>query len=181
MNFKGRVSQVCLRWILGCFLLGWSNFSYSQSEPAAASPSLVQSEGYRDLSQMFDSLFLWVFTKETYAYQGLLSEEAFVKMTRLSDSLSPPIVVHGQYMQYQWRVFKGIEKVKKKAKKLGLRQAKVQSLWTKRIAYNSEGVYKMTRLEVPISYNKQRYLLRFEGLFWNGNWYHVGAVGLITD
>ena len=181
MNFKGRVSRVFLRWILGCFLLGWSNFSYSQSEPIVPPQERIQSDGYRDLSQMFDSLFLWVFTKETYAYQGLLQEDAFVKMTRLSDSLSPPIVVHGQYMQYRWRVFKGIEKVKKKAKKIGMRQAKVQSQWARRIAYNSEGVFKMTRLEVPISYNKQRYLLRFEGLFWNGKWYHVGELGLIID
>lgn len=109
MNFKGRVSRVFLRWILGCFLLGLSNFSYSQSEPIVPPQERIQSDGYRDLSQMFDSLFLWVFTKETYAYQGLLQEDAFVKMTRLSDSLSPPVVVHGQYKQYRWRVFKGIE------------------------------------------------------------------------
>jgi hypothetical protein len=62
-----------------------------------------------------------------------------------------------------------------------MRQAKVQPNWAKRIAYNSEGIYKISRLEVPIGYNKQRYLLRFEGLFWNGKWYHVGAVGLISD
>ena len=70
---------------------------------------------------MWDSISNWLFTKEDYNYQGLLLESEFVAMSRLSDSVSPDIVVHGQYMQYRWRVYKGMERAQKKSKKYKLK------------------------------------------------------------
>lgn len=148
---------------------------------SSANGMVAQNEGYYEIEDAFDSLKKWIFTKETYNYQCLLSEAEFVKMTRLSDSLSPEIVVHGQFVQYRWKVFKGIEKSKKKAKKLQLREGKISAYWKRRITYDNQGLYGIKRIEVPLEYKKQKYTLRFEMLRWERRWYHVGAVQVLVD
>lgn len=137
--------------------------------------------GYRYDWELFDSLSHWVFGKANYNYHGLLTEDAFLKMTRLSDTLSPEKVVHGQFQQYRWRVFKSIQKAKKRAKKALLKEAKIQMDWNNRLVYKNEGIYKIKRIEVPVAYKKQRYILRYESLLWEGRIYHVGKVSLLTE
>ena len=187
---------------MGCFLGLLSNSLMAQSDttvnlnwihlPVSETPNtalldsssngeIPKIEGYYDLEVAFDSLKKWIFTKETYNYQCLLSEVEFVKMTRLSDSISPEIVVHGQFVQYRWKVFKGIEKAKKKAKKLQLREGKISAYWNRRISYDNQGLYGIKRIEVPLEYKKQKYTLRFEMLRWKRRWYHVGAVQVLID
>ena len=148
---------------------------------SSANGDIAKIEGYYALEDAFDSLRKWIFTRETYNYQYLLSEVEFVKMTRLSDSISPEIVVHGQFVQYRWKVFKGIEKAKKKAKKLQLREGKISTNWNWRISYDNQGLYLIKRIEVPLEYKKQKYTLRFEMLRWERRWYHVGAVQVLVD
>lgn len=180
MNFKGRIIRLVFEGILGCFFMLWSNSLVGQKSKQSEFTA-TDSLGYQNVKRVFDSLQVWIFTKEGYRYQGLLSESEFVEMTRLTDSVSPSIIVHGQYMQYRYRVFKGIEKAQKKAQKWNLKIDKISASWNKRISYENNGVYKMTRVEVPISYRNKPYMLRFEVLEWKGNWYHVGAVGLLMD
>ena len=148
---------------------------------SSANGEIPKIEGYYALEDAFDSLRKWIFTRETYNYQYLLSEVEFVKMTRLSDSISPEIVVHGQFVQYRWKVFKGIEKAKKKAKKLQLREGKISTNWNWRISYDNQGLYLIKRIEVPLEYKKQKYTLRFEMLRWELRWYHVGGVKVLVD
>lgn len=202
MNVKGRIIRLVFEGILGCFLGLLSNSLSAQADtsvdnkriqlPVSETPSMLlidssakrevaKIEGYYVLEDAFDSLKKWIFTRETYNYQCLLSEVEFVKMTRLSDSLSPEIVVHGQFVQYRWKVFKGIEKAKKKAKKLQLREGKISTYWNRRISYDNQGLYGIKRLEVPLEYKKQKYTLRFEMLRWERRWYHVGAVQVLID
>jgi len=202
VNVKGRIIRLVFEGILGCFLGLLSNSLSAQTDTTdhisgiqlsvSETPSTVlidslenrevaKIEGYYELEDAFDSLKKWIFTKETYSYQCLLSEAEFVKMTRLSDSLSPEIVVHGQFVQYRWKVFKGIEKSKKKAKKLQLREGKISTYWSRRISYDNQGLYLIKRIEVPLEYKKQKYTLRFEMLRWERRWYHVGAVQVLVD
>ncbi len=152
-----------------------------ESNILMATDSVKPTVGYRYDWELFDSLAHWIFSKEPYNYSGLMSEEAFFRMTRLSDSLSPEKVVHGQFQQYRWRVFKGIQKAKKRAKKNLLKEGKIQMDWNNRLVYKNEGIYKIKRIEVPISYKKERYILRFETILWEGRIYHVGKVSLLTD
>ena len=202
MNIKGRIISLVFEGILGCFLGLLSNSLSAQTDttdhissiqlPVSETPGTViidssangdvpKIEGYYDLEDAFDSLKKWIFTKQTYNYQCLLSEVEFVKMTRLSYSISPEIVVHGQFVQYLWKVFKGIEKTKKKAKKLQLREGKISAYWNRRISYDNQGLYLIKRIEVPLEYKKQKYTLRFEMLRWERRWYHVGAVQVLID
>jgi len=202
VNVKGRIIRLVFEGILGCFLGLLSNSLMAQADttvnpesiqlPVSEAPSMLlidssangeipKIEGYYDLEDAFDSLKKWIFTKQTYNYQCLLSEVEFVKMTRLSDSISPEIVVHGQFVQYRWKVFKGIEKTKKKAKKLQLREGKIITYWNRRISYDNQGLYWIKRIEVPLEYKKAKYTLRFEMLRWGHKWYHVGAVQILID
>jgi hypothetical protein len=202
VKVKGRIIRLLFKGILGCFLGLLSNSLPAQTDStghfnrvplpvpgtqgtelldSSATNGVSQNEGYYELKDAFDSLQKWIFTKETYNYQNVLTEPEFVKMTRLSDSLSPEIVVHGQYMQYRWRVFKGIEKTKKKAKKWQLRGDRITTKWNKRISYDNQGLYLIKRIEVPLEYRKEKYTLRFEMLRWGRKWYHVGAVQILID
>ena len=180
MNFKGRIIRLVFEGILGCFFMFWSNSLEGQT-PRKIDFMITDSIGYQSEKEVFDSLCVWLFTKEKYAYQGLLSELEFTEMTRLTDSVSPPVMVHGQYMQYRFRVFKGIEKAQKKARKWNLKIDRISADWKKRISYENNGIYKMKRVEVPTSYRDKQYIFRFEALMWKGRWYHVGALGLLAD
>lgn len=180
MNFKGRTNRQLFQVVLGCFFIFSSNKAHSQ---ISQNIQVVadSTNGYWEVKPMWDSISNWLFTKEDYNYQGLLLESEFVAMSRLSDSVSPDIVVHGQYMQYRWRVYKGMERAKKKSKKYKLKEGKIQANWSKRISYDNEGLYRIKRVEVPVSYRKNNYNIRFEALFWKGKWYHVGAVTVMLD
>lgn len=164
----------------GSILGHWSNSAcWSQSTTKQEVPN--QEVGFVTERVLFDSLIQWVFTRKKYDYQGTLTQADFFKLTRTIDTISPEKIVYGQFMQYRWKVFKGIQKAQKRALKRSLRLEKLEFYWNKRITYDQRGTYLMRRIEVPFQLKKKKYTLRFEALNWEGVWYHVGRVEVLED
>jgi hypothetical protein len=166
---------------LGCFLVAWSNSLAGQVPTDSFKVTQDVNLNYRSQKQMFDSIHFWIFNKVDYPNFGLLPETEFKKFVKLSDSLASDKTIFGQFMQYRWTVAQGFKKLKKKVKKAQMKEDKTTFRWNKRLEYKSEGIYDIRRVEVPFSFKKKEYLLRFECLWWCDNVYHVGKIQIIED
>ena len=117
--------------------------------------------GFYSKENAIDSLMDWMFNRKSLGLYGLLAEVDFVDFVRLIDTVSPQIIVNGQYVQYRYKHAKGIQKLQKFTHKNALNKKNVQRVG-KVISYKSSGPYSSQRVEFEIQKKKQRFTVRFE-------------------
>ena len=137
-------------------------------------PSLNTTAFY-SISQSIDSLMFWCFDKRSTLGNGLMSENEFIEMVRLVDTISPEVIVHGQYMNYRYRVLNGVKQIRKKASKQGLIYKQMEFNPQKYISYKNQGILPIWRIEFKLNRRKVGYDMRFELIEWKGNWYLSGS------
>lgn len=132
-------------------------------------------EAFHSVSQSIDSLMLWCFDKKAPLGFGLMPETDFLLMVRLIDTITPQVIVHGQYLTYRSRFLNGVKKIRKKASKEGLFYKQMEFNSTKYISYRNQGILPVWRVEFNLKRRKIGYNMRFELIEWNGNWYVSGS------
>lgn len=130
--------------------------------------------GFFTKENAIDSLMDWMFNRKSLGLFGLLAEVDFVDFVRLVDTVSPQIIVNGQYVQYRYRHAKGIQKLQKFTHKNALNKKNVQRVGTV-ISYKSSGPFSSHRVEFEIQKKKQRFTVRFELIERDGVFFWINA------
>ncbi|MEY3966417.1 MAG: hypothetical protein RL263_1586 [Bacteroidota bacterium] len=108
-----------------------------------------------------------------------MPESDFLIMVRMVDTITPEVIVHGQYMNYRYRFLNGIKQIRKKASKQGLFYKQMEFNSTQYISYKNQGILPIWRIEFKLKRRKVSYSMRFELIEWNGNWYVSGSPELL--
>lgn len=143
------------------------------------SSSFPNPKAFYSISQSIDSLMLWCFDKKAPLGLGLMPESDFLIMVRMVDTITPEVIVHGQYMNYRYRFLNGIKQIRKKASKQGLFYKQMEFNSTQYISYKNQGILPIWRIEFKLKRRKVSYNMRFELIEWNGNWYVSGSPELL--
>ncbi len=179
--FKVRFLWVLLVFFLGdIFALSAHENSCTEVVDTTQKDSLTKpvrpngNPGFNTKENAIDSLMDWMFNRKNLGLYGLLAEVDFVDFVRLVDTLSPQIIVNGQYVQYRYKHAKSIQKLQKFTSKNGLNKKNVQRVG-KVISYASSGPYKSQRVEFEIQKKKQRFTVRFELIERQGVFFWINA------
>lgn len=146
---------------------------------AADSSAIPQQNGFASEREALDTLVHYLISPKLTMNYGFLSEDSFVAQVRKVDTLTPLVMVHAQYVQYKYRVQKGVVKFRKYLKEHTLNLKKKDTTnglpalisWPP-VVYKSKGnVFNVTRYEVEIIKRKLKFILQYE-LWWvNGRAY----------
>lgn len=166
-------------WILGWLMsIIYCEKSNSQIELAGDSTSISVDTGFLTVEVAIDSLWLWTCNPKNPRSDQLMPENIFVQMAREKDTVSPMIILHGQYVNYRYRFTKGMENVQKSMKKKGLKPSKIEFNKTELLYYNNSGGAPSIRAEVPIIYRNKKYLFRTILLLYKKVYYPSGDLEL---
>jgi hypothetical protein len=162
-------------WILVVFLASFVVPLSAKFANTHDSTHIPNPQAFQSISQSIDSLMLWCFDKKAPLGFGLMPESDFLIMVRMIDTITPDVIVHGQYMNYRYRFLNGIKKIRKKASKQGLFYKQMEFNSTQYISYRNQGILPVWRVEFKLKRRKIAYNFRFELIEWNGNWYASGS------
>jgi hypothetical protein len=139
----------------------------------ADSSTNPQQNGFASEREALDTLVHYLISPKLTMNYGFLSEDSFVAQVRKVDTLTPVVMVHAQYVQYKYRVQKGVVKFRKYLKEHTLNLKKKDSTnglpalisWPP-VVYKSKGnAFNVTRYEVEIIKRKFKFILQYE-LWW---------------
>ena len=146
---------------------------------ATDSNAIPQQNGFASEREALDTLVHYLISPKLTMNYGFLSEDSFVAQVRRVDTLTPVVMVHAQYVQYKYRVQKGVVKFRKYLKEHTLNLKKKDTTnglpalisWPP-VVYKSKGnAFNVTRYEVEIIKRKFKFILQYE-LWWvNGRAY----------
>ena len=140
---------------------------------AADSSAIPQQNGFASEREALDTLVHYLISPKLTMNYGFLSEDSFVAQVRRVDTLTPLVMVHAQYVQYKYRVQKGVVKFRKYLKEHTLNLKKKDTTnglpalisWPP-VVYKSKGnAFNVTRYEVEIIKRKFKFILQYE-LWW---------------
>ena len=77
------------------------------------SSAIPQQNGFASEREALDTLVHYLISPKLTMNYGFLSEDSFVAQVRRVDTLTPLVMVHAQYVQYKYRVQKGVVKFRK--------------------------------------------------------------------
>ena len=145
----------------------------------ADSSTKPQQNGFASEREALDTLVHYIINPKLTLEFGFLSEDSFVAQVRKVDTLTPLVMVHAQYVQYKYRVRKGVLKFRKYLKEHTLNLKKKDTTnglpalisWPP-VVYKSKGnAFNVSRYEVEIIKRKFKFILQYE-LWWvNGRAY----------
>lgn len=177
--FKGRYSILFLVLIFSFFTK--NNYAAQKNVPQKNLYIFEQSDstdpnriylGFTDEREAFDSLVYWVTHPKSKPDFGFLSEESFMRQLRRIDTVTPPVMVKAQYIQYKHRVVKSIAKFRKYCKSNTILLKKMDSAsglpalvqWPP-IVYKNKGPFNVKRYELEINRKKFKFIFQYE-LWW---------------
>lgn len=164
-------------WILGWLMsIIYCEKTNSQSQLALDSTVSFSDTGFSTVEDAIDSLWWWACNPKVERSEQLMPEGIFVQMARENDTLSPMIVLHGQYINYRFRFSKGMESVQKSMKKKHLKWNKVEFKKSELIYYRNSGGAPSVRAEVPVIYRNKKYLFRTILLIYKNVYYPSGDI-----
>lgn len=164
-------------WILGWLMsIIYCENTNSQAESHLDSVSVSIDTGFSTVELAIDSLWWWACNPKNPRSDQLMPEGIFVQMAREKDTLSPMIVLHGQYINYRYRFTKGMESVQKSMKKKHLKWNKVEFKKSELIYYRNSGGAPSIRAEVPVIYRNKKYLFRTILLIYKNVYYPSGDI-----
>lgn len=166
-------------WILVVFLASFVGPSSAKFANNTDSSRAKDVNAFQSISESIDSLILWSFDKKVPLGFGLMSESDFLIMVRMVDTITPEVIVHGQYMNYRYRFLNGIKQIRKKASKQGLFYKQMEYNSTQYISYKNQGILPIWRVEFNMKRRKAPYSMRYELIEWNGRWYVSGSPELL--
>lgn len=175
IQFKGRK----VWWILVVFLTSFVGPSSANFVNNQDSNQIPKKPAFQSITQSIDSLIFWSFDKKATLGFGLLPESDFLVMVRMVDTITPEVIVHGQYMNYRYRFFNGIKQIRKKASKQGLFYKQMEFNSSEYLSYRNQGILPVWRIEFKLKRKKMAYIMRFELIEWNGQWYVSGTPELM--
>lgn len=177
--FKGRYSILFLVVILLFFAK--NNYAAQINVPQKMKSSYFSADsiepkvlniGFADEREAFDSLVYWVTHPKSKPDFGFLTEDAFMTQLRRIDTITPPVMVKAQYIQYKHRVLKSISKFRKYCKSNSILLKKMDSAsglpalvqWPP-IVYKNKGPFNVKRYELEINRKKFKFIFQYE-LWW---------------
>jgi hypothetical protein len=177
--FKGRYSILFLLVIL-LFFSKNNNAAqvnvHQKMKPARFSNDSIQPKdlniGFADEREAFDSLVHWVINPKSKPDYGFLTEELFMQQLRKIDTVTPPVMVKAQYIEYKHRVVKSVAKFRKYCKSNSILLKKKDSAsglpalvqWPP-IIYKNKGPFVVKRYELEINRKKFKFIFQYE-LWW---------------
>ncbi len=183
--FKGRYSILFLLVILLFFSKNnyaaqinvHQKIEYSYRSIDSLEPNVLN-QGFMDEREAFDSLVYWVIHPKSKPNYGFLTEELFMTQLRKIDTVTPPVMVKAQYIEYKHRVVKSVAKFRKYCKSNSILLKKMDSSsglpalvqWPP-IIYKNKGPFNVKRYELEINRKKFKFIFQYE-LWWiNGRAY----------
>ena len=167
--------------ILFCFFIKKLDGSGNDKSPLLGkwdtdTATMPRQYGFYTEKEALDSLVYYLVNPKLTMEIGFLSEDSFVFQVRKVDTLTPLPMVHAQYVQYKYRVQKGVVKFRKYLKNNSLNLKKKDSTnglpalisWPP-VVYKSKGKgFEVNRYEVEITKRKYKFILQYE-LWWINN------------
>ncbi len=145
---------------------------------------IVVAVGFNNHLDAVDTLTIWVFQKKyRKPVHGFLSQTQFVKLARSYDTLSPEVAIYAQYAQYKFQFEKELKWLRKYSRKYAINanNATVDPQKVILIRVNSVPPFKMARVEYVIQKKKEEYVVRFELIYMNEQWYYVNKCSIYRD
>lgn len=145
---------------------------------------IVISPGFPSHLEAVDTLTAWIFQKKyRKSNYGFLSHTQFVLLARSYDTLSPEIAINGQYVQYKFTFEKELRWLRKYSRKYSI-NSNNSSLDPNKvilIRVNTIPQFQMARVEYVIIKKKEEYIVRFELIYMNEQWYYVNKCSIYRD
>jgi len=145
---------------------------------------IVISPGFPSHLDAVDTLTAWIFQKKyRKSTFGFLSPTQFVLLARSYDTLSPEIAINGQYVQYKFTFEKELRWLRKYSRKYSI-NSNNSSLDPNKvilIRVNTIPQFQMARVEYVIIKKKEEYVVRFELIYMNEQWYYVNKCSIYRD
>lgn len=148
------------------------------------SSRIVVSQGFISHLDAVDTLTSWIFQKKFKKPNfGFLSQTQFVALARSYDTLSPEVAIYGQYVQYKFKFEKELIWLRKYARKnaFNSNNSTVDPTKVILIRVNSNPPFKMARVEYVIEKKKEEYVVRFELIYMDDQWYYVNKCSIYRD
>ncbi len=145
---------------------------------------IVVSPGFSSHLVAVDTLTNWVFQKKYRKSNfGFLSPTQFVQLARSYDTLSPEVAINGQYVQYKFTFEKELRWLRKYTRKYAINSnnASVDPEKVILIRVNTIPQFQMARVEYVIHKKKEEYVVRFELIYMNDQWYYVNKCSIYRD
>jgi hypothetical protein len=145
---------------------------------------IVISPGFPSHLEAVDTLTAWIFQKKyRKSNNGFLSPTQFVLLARSYDTLSPEVAIKGQYVQYKFTFEKELRWLRKYSRKYSINtnNSSVDPSKVILIRVNTIPQFQMARVEYVIIKKKEEYVVRFELIYMNEQWYYVNKCSIYRD
>ncbi len=148
------------------------------------SSRIVVAQGFVSHLEAVDTLTAWIFQKKFRKPNfGFLSQTQFVSLARSYDTLSPEVAMYGQFVQYKFKFEKELMWLRKYARKnaFNANNSTVDPSKVILIRVNTNPPFKMARVEYVIEKKKEEYIVRFELIYMDDQWYYVNKCSIYRD
>lgn len=145
---------------------------------------IVIAPGFSSHLFAVDTLTQWIFNKKYRRSSfGFLSPTQFVLLARSYDTLSPEVAINGQYVQYKFKFEKELRWLRKYTRKnaINANNSTVDLNKVILIRVNTIPQFQMARVEYVINKKKEEYVVRFELIYMNDQWYYVNKCSIYRD
>lgn len=171
--FKVRNFVWIIGWLISVFCCDRTN---SQNALISDTLDIKTDTGFSSVELAIDSLWWWSCNPKSAKSEQLMPERIFVQMAREKDTISPIIILHGQYINYRYRFTKGMESLHKSMRKKLIKSTSVEFKKSELIYYKNSGGAPSIRAEVPVIYRNKKYLFRTILLIYRNVYYPSGDI-----
>ncbi len=171
--FKVRNFVWLIVWLISVF---YCDRTKSQNVLNSDTFDIKKDTGFSSVEVAMDSLWWWSCNPKTTKSEQLMPERIFIQMARVNDTISPVIILHGQYINYRYRFTKGMESLHKAMRNKRIKSSNVEFKKTELIYYTNTGGAPSVRAEIPVIYKNKKYLFRTILLIFGNVYYPSGDI-----